>query len=69
MLIIPTTSTIITNQSGSKKVEIIEKNYGYSTFFAKYIEVEKDGSEKVSYANSFNTLIGAKKWANTILGI
>jgi hypothetical protein len=63
----------ITNATGSKKVNITERNdLGYTSVFAQYIQLINTGvgvDEQVLESKSFSTLKGAQKWANNTLGL
>ena len=59
--------TTISNATGTKKVNITEKNFGYVSIFAQYIQIVNTGigtDEQVLESKSFSTIAGATKWAN-----
>lgn len=59
--------TTITNQAGSKAVNIIERNdLGYTSIFAQYVQIY-EGEQQVLQSKSFSSKPAAERWANKIL--
>ncbi len=59
--------TTIANNTGSKQVNIIERNdLGYTSVFAQYVQ-NYQGEQQVLQSKSFSSKSAAERWAKKVL--